>query len=203
MRTIFACAVLFAAEAVFAQSGGRFEESKRLGVSYIESGQFDKAAAKFEEIWEENQTDSLVAENLALAYLNGTNRRRDSSLVAKARDLMKKSVALGGRAPMLVLHSQEKMSMLQGREFTNYCSGTLFFRPGKMQFVVATCHSTAKPQPFDVGPSEVQELDYDGKKGAFKIKTKDKTYHMAPRSFQREDADIIMDLAREYLAGNK
>lgn len=188
-----------------AQTSGRFEEAKRLGVSYLESGQFDKAAGKFEEIWEENQSDAMVAENLALAYLNGEGRRRDSGIAKKALELMKKAVDLGGRAPMLVLHSQERMSALQGREFTNYCSGTLGFRPGKVQFVVTKCHSTAKAQPFDLSPNDIQEIDYDngGKRGGFRIKTKDRTFHMAPRTFLREDADLIMDLARQYLAGGK
>jgi|GEM_PF-3546915 len=188
-----------------AQTGGRFEEAKRLGVSYLESGQYDKAAGKFEEVWEENQSDVFVAENLALAYLNGESRKRDSGITTKALELMKKAVEMGGRAPVLVLHSQERLSVLQGREFTNYCSGTLGFRPGKVQFVVAKCHSSAKPQPFDLTAGDIQEFDYDGggKRGGFRIKTREKTYHFAPRTFLREDADLIMELARQYLAGGK
>lgn len=58
-----------------AQSGGRFEEAKRMGMAYVQSEQFDKAAGRLEEVWEQDRSDPAVGESLALAYLNTEERR--------------------------------------------------------------------------------------------------------------------------------
>src|SRR5258708_30941640 len=80
----------------FAQGGGRFEESKRLALAYLESNQYDRAAGKLEEIWEQNQSDADVAEWLAIAYLNGQERESQSGVEAKSLALMGQSLRLGG-----------------------------------------------------------------------------------------------------------
>src|SRR5258707_959430 len=74
-----------------AQNTGRFEEGKRLGLQYIAGAKFDRAAGKFEEIWDQDQTDPLVAEYLAIAYLNGDDRKDHPELQRKAFELMQKA----------------------------------------------------------------------------------------------------------------
>lgn len=97
-----------------AQNAGRFEDSKRLGLQYAASGKYDRAAAKFEEIWDQDQTDPMVAEYLSISYLNGDDRKDHPELQRKAFDLMEKSISLGGKATLLVHHSHEKLGWLQG-----------------------------------------------------------------------------------------
>src|SRR5947207_1450786 len=106
-----------------AQTGGRFEEAKRMALAYIRSEQFDKAAGRLEEVWEEDQSDPTVAENLALAYLNTEDKHSLPELQQKAFGLIDKLAAMHARVSFIVHHSHEKLAWLQGREWHIYCSG--------------------------------------------------------------------------------
>ena len=70
-----------------------------MGLQYVRNAQFDKAAAKLEEVWEQQQPpDPAIAEHLAIAYLNGEDRRNRKELATRAYEIMEKAVAAGGQA---------------------------------------------------------------------------------------------------------
>jgi hypothetical protein len=118
---------------VFGQGDGRFYDAKRQATDYLDSGQYDRAAARFEEVWEKDQSDPYVAEGLAIAYLNGEDRRYHTELEAKAQRLVLEAIRLGGTATFLVQHSHEKFNGLKPPN--DYCSGKLSIKAGKLVFV--------------------------------------------------------------------
>src|SRR5438874_5320584 len=84
------------------QSGGRFEEAKRMGMAYVNSEQFDKAAGRLEEVWEQDQSDPVVGEFLAVAYLNSEDRRSLPQNQKQAFAIIDHLVASGSRVTFLV-----------------------------------------------------------------------------------------------------
>src|SRR5436190_24013968 len=103
------------------QSGGRFEAAKRMGMAYINNEQFDKAAGRLEEVWEQDKSDAVVGEFLAVAYLNSEDRRSLLQSQEQAFAIIHKLVAAGSRVTFLVQHSHEKLGWLEGRELNQYC----------------------------------------------------------------------------------
>src|SRR5205814_10448614 len=91
----------------FSQSG-RFEEAKRRAAAYLDGGEYDRAAARLEEVWEQDQSDAAVAEGLAIAYLNGGDRTYRQGLEPKAQHLLQETIRLGGMATFIVQHSHGK-----------------------------------------------------------------------------------------------
>ena len=183
---------------IFGQSGGRFEETKRQALAYLESDQFDRAAGKLEEIWDQDQSDATVAEGLGIAYLNGEDRRYHPEIVTKVRALMEKAVANGGKATFLVQHSHEKLGFLQGKTINNYCSGSLSISRDRLIFV-AHARKGIEPHSFDLGAGEfkISGPDADDKRGVFEIKAKSKNYAMAPRTRIKSDGDLVLTIVQE------
>jgi hypothetical protein len=186
---------------VFAQGGGRFEESKRLALAYMESNQYDRAAGKLEEIWEQNQSDPDVAEWLAVAYLNGQDRDSQSGVETKSLALMEQSLRLGGKATLLVQHSHERLGWLQGHTINNYCSGKLSVSPGRLVFI-AVARRGLEEHSFDFPADEVRiSGPSQDDMGAFQIKTKSKTYSLIPRTRNRKDSELFVSLLQQQLRG--
>ncbi|MBI1786849.1 MAG: hypothetical protein HYR60_04750 [Acidobacteria bacterium] len=181
-----------------AQQAGRFEEAKRTGLQHLKNGRYDKAAANFEEVWEQDRSDPSVAEYLALAYLNGTER--PSGVSKKVLQLMELSIAAGGKASFVVHHSHEKLTWLQGRGLNNYCSGTLSISPGHLAFVGEAKDKT-RDHSFDSMRDEIRSIlpAIDDRSGTFIIKTKSRNYQMAPRTWDRTDSELILLLSKKYL----
>src|SRR3954470_2478038 len=113
--------LLYGAATVWAQSSGRFEEAKRMGVAYLQAEQFDKAAGRLEEVWEQDQSDPSVGELLAVSYLNTEERRGLPQSQKQAFAIIDKLFTSGARVSFLVQHSHEKLGWLQGRELNQYC----------------------------------------------------------------------------------
>src|SRR4051812_41879901 len=107
------------------QNGGRFEEAKRMGMAYINGEQFDKAAGRLEEVWEQDKSDAVVGEFLAVAYLNSEDRRTLLQSQQQAFAIIRQLAAQGSRVTFLVQHSHEKLGWLEGRELNQYCRGRL------------------------------------------------------------------------------
>jgi hypothetical protein len=185
----------------FAQSG-RFAETKRLAFVNLEGGNYDRASALFEEVWENEPPDPIIAESLALAYLNGNERRRQPKLVQKAASLLGEALDLGGQATFLVHQSREKLTWLQGRRFNDYCSGLLSLRQDRLIYLPQQCY-THSSDPFDVSFDQIKEMSLEGKgeQGAFRIvlKTGSK-YVMVPRTRLREDTLLLFRLAATYMS---
>lgn len=184
-----------------AQRGGRFEAAKRQGMAYLESGQFDRAAAHLEEIWEQDQSDPVVAEGLAIAYLNGEERDSHPGYEPKVRELLRQSLKLGGKASFLVQHSHEKIPILQGSTISDYCAGTLSISTGRLVFV-AFARRGVEQHSFELSADELQLVppSRGDKQGAFHIKTKAKTYSMVPRTRAHVDGELIISVLQENLS---
>lgn len=188
-----------------AQSGGRFEAAKRLGLTYLSRGQYDKAAGNLEEVWEmQKPSDPLVAEFLAIAYLNGDDRKSQTDVEQKASGLMQKAIELGGQATLLVQHSHEKLGFIQGNELTKFCSGRLSVRPGRLTFVSEAGENPGKDS-FEFTAADLKEAapNSDTSRGMFHIKGRDKgkerTYNMVPRSWARADSDFFLSLIHQHV----
>jgi len=203
VRFLFALGAMAAA---LAQSGGRFEQQKRQGLEYVRSGQFDKAAVKLEEVWEQQRPpDPLVAEHLAIAYLNGDDRKQQKGLEERALELMEKAIASGGQASFLVNHSHERVGLVQGSNWTKFCRGRLSIRAGQLSFL-----SEAGDRPgedsFDTDAAGLKEIQRNPQsdRGVFQIKAMDtggkqRTYNMVPRSWFAADSQAIVLLAEKHL----
>lgn len=200
---VIACASITLGEP---QIRGRFDETKRLGLIYIKNGQYDKAAGKLEEVWEmQKPSDPLVAENLAVAYLNGEDRKSQRDLDLKAFGLMEQAISGGGQATLLVLHSHEKLGLIQGNALTKFCSGRLSIKSGHLAFISeAGDHAGEDSFEFSAADFNGVEPNRDNSRGMFHIKGKDKrgkerTYNMVPKSWARNDSDFFLSLIRKHL----
>jgi hypothetical protein len=199
VKTVLSILVL--AACCFAQ-GGRFAETKRLAFVNLESGNYNRASALFEEVWENEQPEAVVAESLAIAYLNCEERRYQPLFADKAADLMDQAIRLGGQASFLVHHSKEKLTWLQGRQFNDYCSGRLSLRSDRLVYITEKCYMH-KSDPFDVAFDQIKKMSYrgKGKYGAFVIVLRSgNQYVMAPRTKLRDDTEMLFELARKYMA---
>lgn len=176
-----------------------------MGLQYVRNAQFDKAAAKLEEVWEQQQPpDPAVAEHLAIAYLNGEDRRNRKELAARAYEIMEKAVAAGGQATFLVNHSHERLGIIQGDNWTKYCRGRFSIRPGRVVFL-----SEAGDRPgedsFDIEAGAIREIKENSRssRGVFQVTIADsagkkQTYNFAPRSFSQGDAETLVRLLKTH-----
>src|SRR5207302_5064602 len=142
-----------------------------------------------EEVWEQDQSDASVAEGLAIAYLNGEDRRYHGELEAKAESLMRQAIRLGGTASFIVQHSHDKFSILHGKTTNDYCSGKLSIAPGRLTFIAQPRRGMPE-HSFDSAREEVRVTAPD-ENGAFQIKTKSGNYTMVPRTRFTRDSELI------------
>jgi hypothetical protein len=186
---------------LFGQSGGRFEETKRLALAYLDSNQYDRAAGKLEEIWQEDQSDASVAENLVIAYLNGLERLTHPEVEEKARELLHSALRAGGSATFLVQHSHGRFGFMDGKVITDYCGGRLSIGRGRLIYV-AQARKGIEAHSFDLNADEIRVKGPDGA-GTFTIKSKDKNYVMVPRSRIKPDAGLIMSILKKFVPGQR
>ena len=62
-------ALIVVAFTLFAQNTGRLAELTAKGIAYLDQGKFNDAVNALEQVWEQDQSDPAVAENLGMAYL--------------------------------------------------------------------------------------------------------------------------------------
>jgi hypothetical protein len=188
--------VLLSASA-FAQ-GGRFEENKRAGLASVKEGKFDRAAAKLEEVYEADPGDPAVAEGLAIAYLNGDERKLDSKLDEKGRAILEKQLAKGGRAVFLV--QLNLSSTFYGSSSTKVCSGPLIVTPGKLEFQCEKGDAKAE-HSFTFAPGDIKETGdrFDKGHGMFFVKGSKRTYNFYPASWDKKHSQMVLALVRQYV----
>lgn len=199
--------------AAHGRDGSRFEEAKKLALQYIDSDQFDRAAGKLEEIREQDKTDPVVAENLAIAYLNGDDRRYHPEAADKALQMMEEAIKLGGKATFLVQHKHEgKLERLAtGGDSLRYCDGKLVIEKGKVRFIMKPLRGSKEDHSFEA-PSA--QLRYSGRDNAstFSIshevdndkgKPTWKKYTMEQRNGRMEDNKLILALIGEHAGGER
>jgi hypothetical protein len=192
--------------AAFGQSGGRFEDVKRIAQQYLDSNQFDKAAGKLEEVWEQDKSDPTVAENLGIAYWNGDDRRYNANVVAKGTSVMQESLKLGGKATFLVQHGHEGklVKLATGGDSLKYCDGKLSVSKGKLSFVMKQLKG-AEDHSFEATADQVK-VSGPTKSGGFKVSRlvdgKWKDFSFSPRNGEKTDTDLILSLIHEQLGAN-
>lgn len=195
---ILACFASLVSNFVFGQTGARFEDAKRSGMSYITSGHFDKAAGRLEEVWEEDKSDLMVGEFLAVAYLNTEDRASLPLLAKRGFKLIEYVVAQGGKATFLVHHSHENLAWLQGREMHRYCSGRLTVSARGMTFISERGEKPGE-HSFTVIPGGLGKISFDGKdrRGTFHIQTDDHRYSMVTRNWNPDESRFLVELVKE------
>ena len=196
MRYLLPLVLLSAPVSLLAQ-GGRFEESKRLGMAYLKEGKYDRAAAKLEEVHETDPSDSMVAEALAVAYMNGDERKQDYTLDDKAKAILVQQLQKGGRA---LFHVQLNLSStFYSGSTTKTCGGTMTLAKGKLAFLCER-GDTGGDNSFDFTPAAVKETSarYDKGNGMFFIKTAKRTYNFHPASWDKRHSQIILELITQY-----
>jgi hypothetical protein len=186
--------------AVFCSAQGRFEENKRLGMTYLKEGRFDKAAAKLEEVHEMEPGDTMVAEALAISYFNGDDRKDNFDIDKKGFAILEKLLEKGGKAPFLVQLSLSNSFLSSGVAPTKFCNGRLTLSKGRLSFL---CEKGEKPEEnsFDVAGSEVKELGdrFDRGRGLFTFKIGKRTYNFYPASWDKKHGQYFLVLAKQYL----
>lgn len=174
------------------QNSGRFAELTGKGIGYLDQGRFNDALNALEEVWEQDQSDSLVAENLAMAYLYADHD------LAKARMLAERAIQAGGKASFLVQHPHEKVAFASG-DMAEFCNGRLSVSRGRLVF-------TAKEErhSFVVEKGALVEIKanrlYGSGRGMYHIRTADKkNYNLRPRSWLEPERELILLLVNEYV----
>jgi hypothetical protein len=183
---------------LLAQTGGRFEDAKRMALAYIGSEQYDKAAGKLEEVWEQDQSDPTVGENLALSYLNTEDRHAIPTLQKQAFAIMDLLAARHERVSFIVHHSHERLAWLQGRQWHQYCSGRLSISEKSIVFLAETSTDAAK-HAFEIPVSNVNNSTFESDEdsdGVFHVKSPKGGYVMSVRNRNREEAKFLVALVR-------
>jgi len=180
-----------------AQGAGRFEEAKRMGFAYVSSEQFDRAAARLEEVWEQDKSDPQVGEYLAMAYLNSEDKGPNGPRMEKAAIAIIESLySAGHRVSFLVQHSHEKLALIQGRELNQYCRGRLSIE-GKRVIYTGEKGEKAASHSFDVPVVRDIDLNEDDRRGTFVLKTSNGSYFFAIRNRNRNEARLLVNLVKK------
>lgn len=184
-----------------AQNNGRFDEAKRAGMSLVQGEQYDRAAGRLEEVWEQDHSDLSVGEFLALAYLNTEDRRSLPQNQKQAFAIINELTAKGGRVSFMVLHSHEK-SLLGGHELSQYCRGRLSISGDHLIFV-ADKGEKAGQHSFEITGKDFKSASFHegDERGTFDISLKSGSYFMATRNRNRDEARLIVNLVRQSLGG--
>jgi tetratricopeptide (TPR) repeat protein len=189
LRIVTLLAVAFS---VFAQNTGRFSELTAKGIAYIDQGRFNDALNALEEVWERDQSDPKVAENLAMAYLY-----TDHDL-AKATALAERAIQGGGKASFLVQHPHEKIGFVSG-DIVDFCTGRLSVSRERLVFT-----SRDERHSFVIEKGQLREMKanhvYGSSRGMYHIRTVDKkNYNFRPRSWSEEEQQLMLQLVNEYI----
>lgn len=185
-------ALLLVALCLCAQNATRFAELTAKGIANLDQGKFNEALNSLEEVWEQDQSDVAVAENLAMAYLYA-----DHNLI-KAKALDEQAIAAGGKASFFVQHPHEKIGFVSG-DMVEFCSGRLSVSRERMVF-------TSKDQrhSFVVEKGQIKEFKanhvYGSSRGMYHLRTADKKdYNFRPRTWSEEEQQLIVQLVNEHL----
>jgi tetratricopeptide (TPR) repeat protein len=177
---------------LYAQNATRFAELTAKGIAYLDQGKFNEALNALEEVWERDQSDVAVAENLAMAYLYADHN------LSKAKELAEHAIAAGGKASFLVQHPHEKIGFISG-DMVEFCSGRLSISRERLVF-------TSKDQrdSFVVEKGQIKEMKanhvYGSSRGMYHIRTAGKKdYNFRPRSWSEEEQQLILQLVNEHL----
>jgi hypothetical protein len=177
---------------VLPQNTGRLSALTAKGIADLDQGRYNNALNALEEVWEQDQSDPAVAENLAMAYLYADHD------FDKAKALAERSIQAGGKASFLVQHPHDKLGLISG-DVADYCSGRLSISKERLVFV-----SKEEDHSFTVEKGQLREIKanrvYGSGHGTYHIRTADKkNYNFRPRTWSDQEQDLILLLINEYL----
>jgi hypothetical protein len=192
LRCLAALAVLVTPLWVAAQNTGAFAGRIARGIGLIDKGRFNEAINVLEEVWEQDQSDPAVAENLGIAYLYAD---RD---VKQALNYMEISIAKGGAASFLMHHSHERAAVLSS-EFSDYCPGRLSIYRDHLSFVAGVPEHSFTITAGDFREIKANRIVGRGE-GGYHIRTADKKiYNLRPRSWSEQEMKLVLYLSDKYL----
>jgi tetratricopeptide (TPR) repeat protein len=177
---------------VLSQNTARLSELTSKGIADLEQGRYNDAFNALEEVWEQDQSDPSVAENLAMAYLYADHD------FEKARTIAERAIQTGGKASFLVQHPHDKLGIVSG-DVADYCSGRLSISKNHLAFI-----SKVENHSFTVEKGQLKEIKanrvYGSGRGMYHIRTIDKrNYNVRPRTWSDQEQELILLLVNEYL----
>jgi hypothetical protein len=187
-----AVVVLAFVTAVAGQVRGRLAELTAKGIADLEQGKYTAALNALEEVWEQDQSDPAVAENLAMAYLYA---EKDAP---KARSLAEHAIRAGGKASFLVQHPHEKVGFLSG-DMADFCAGRI--RISKDQLIFT---SKDPRHSFVINAGGLKEIKanrlYGSERGMYHLQTTDKRkYNFRPRNWSQEEQELMLRLVKQHI----
>jgi len=186
------CTFILLVLPVLSQNTGRLSELTAKGIANLDQGHYNDALNALEEVWDQDQSDPSVAENLAMAYLYADHDFDKAKLFAE------RSIQAGGKASFLVQHPHDKLGLVSG-DVADYCNGRLSISKDRMVFV-----SNEEGHSFSVDKGQLKEIKanrvYGAGRGLYHIRTADKkNYNFRPRTWSDQEQELIILLVNEYL----
>ncbi len=177
---------------ISAQNTGRFAALTSKGIELIDKGRYNEAINALEEVWELDQSDPAVAENLGLAYLYAD---RDS---AKAQGLMETAIAGGGRASFVMQHAHEKVTAIS-MDTNDFCVGRLSIYKDRMTFKASN-----PDHSFTIQAGEFKEIKqnkwFGSGEGVYHIRTLGKrTYNLRPKTWSDRETKLVLYFIDKYI----
>jgi hypothetical protein len=174
---------------LIAQQSGRFADDKAKAFEAFADSRYAEVAGTLEAVWEQDESDSKIAEYLAMAYLYGEHD------MAKAKPLMDKAIALGGQASFLVIHSHERLGLLEDDLITNFCTGKLSLSPGKLTFLADSGEHRVTILRADLKSFSIP----NGAPGRVHIKAGGKNFTFRVKTQTRSEAYLLGQIAEQNL----
>jgi tetratricopeptide (TPR) repeat protein len=177
---------------VLSHNAGSLSQLTAKGTADLDQGRYNAALNALEEVWEQDQSDPSVSENLAMAYLYADHD------FEKAKAFAERSIQAGGKASFLVQHPHDKLVLISG-DVADYCSGRLSISKDRLVFV-----SKVEDHSFTVEKGQLKEIKanriYGSGRGMYHIRTIDKrNYNFRPRTWSDQEQELILLLVNEYL----
>ncbi len=200
-----AAGVLVGALCVSLPSTGQTSVSGHLGfliqrgLGHTEERRYSKAINALEEAWEQDPSNPIVAEHLALSYLY-EKIPPGADALSKARKLMRFSLEHGGQVRVFVRHLHTKTSWM-GRD--EHCSGDLVLDGNGLHY-----RATLSDHSFSLGPQELESIGpAKGKRsraaGGLKLTlVGGKGLHLRAGTHSQPEAELITELTERFLVGD-
>lgn len=171
----------------FAQSPAeRLDGLVAAGLRATREARYAEAINALEEAVDRGRRTPVVLENLAIAHLYGERN------LAKARELMKASLAAGGQATFVVRHSHQRSILVGGLE--DGCAGRLSLSPSRL-----TYQGQEDKHSFSVSWDELVTVKKSrleiGKKGRFTLRLRQQgNYEFTSGTWMPEEAQLLFEL---------
>ena len=181
--------------------GQSLSKAAKDGISLVNDKQYRSAIPYLEDARDEQPTEAVIEEHLALAYLYSANGPDQKQMMTKAGTSARRAVELGGCASFFVDRSLEGWTSSSVMKVER---GRLMFCKSRLEYSAERADTT-----FTATPEQIDEIDYNSRKGKDKsvfhvhLKDKDKLgkkkHDFRPASFTEREPDLLLELVEQDL----